>query len=152
MRAVVLLCVSLWLGCDEGSSAVLRNLSTGKLHVQIAFVKVEATDGQAQGCPPVEFSLLPNESVGTPQAREQARLVSLQDYLYDLKQCIVTLDVPQGYSLETGLFTRGEVMMHAQSIQVSSTSKTVAFQKLDFGFRKIDPQQNIYVWDYGWGF
>lgn len=150
-RKAILVGAFVLIGCDEGGGAVLRNLSAGNLRVDITFVKVDATDGQAQGCPPVSFSLLPNESVGTPQAREQAQTVRAQDYRYNLKQCIATLDVPHGYSLETGLFTQGETMAQAIQIQISSPSKTVAFQKLDFGFRKIDPKLNIYVWDYGWG-
>lgn len=138
-------------GCKEGGSAVLRNLSSENLRVQIVFVKMESADYQASGCPIVGFSLLPNEAVGTAQAVSKAREISMQEYLYDLKQCAVTLDLPKGYSLETGQFGKGESMVEAKTILIRSASKSVSFQKLDFGFRKIDPNQNIYVWDYGWG-
>ena len=144
------------LGCEEGGSVVFRNLSSEDLRVQIVFVKPPATDQFAAEplaaiCPVVSFSLIPNELVGTAQAAQKARVLSMQEYLYDLKQCAATLDLPKGYSLETGQFAKGESMAEAKSILIRSQQKSVSFLKLDFGFRKLDPRQQIYVWDYGWG-
>ncbi len=150
--SAVLALGALGSGCKEGSvSAVLRNLSSSNLYVQIAFLPMEGSEYQAQSCPLVSFRLLPNDTVGTEQAVGKGREILANEYRYDLKQCVVTLDLPTGHSLETGWLDRGEAMTRAKSILIRSTDKSVTFLKLDFGFRKIDPKQELYVWDYGWG-
>jgi len=148
----LLLVASLFLfGCDGDGSAVLRNLSSDSIRVQITFVKARDSESDELRCPLLGFSLLPNEVVGTPEAAKKARPLNRQSFLYDLKKCTVTMDLPKGYSLETGQFGKGASLWDAKLILIHSSKGDIAFQRNEFGFRKANPEATLFVWDYGWG-
>ncbi len=150
-RLLLVACLFL-LGCDEVGTAVFRNLTSETLRVQITFVKFrDAAENDELRCPLVDFFMLPNQAVGTPNAEKMARRLGRQSFLYDLKKCIVTLDLPAGNSLETGQFGKGASLWEAKLMLIHSSKGDVIFQRNEFGFHKVNPEENLFVWDYGWG-